>query len=378
MCVSVHCLHLILLLFSHLCSGPDGQLGYSWTVTFLENSKLTFSGSQLLFNYATPQLTGTSVNVNVRKLKSANGLVPIGGYFALTFRGMRTAYLACDSTARAVADSLRALDSIGDVAVTRTVAPDSNNGYTWSVTFLTELGALDLMLFDGADLTGTRVTFPLSLSPLPSQIQYPHSVSDHNSLFDVTSPSSFGLPHLAFFRNSFRVSGTAATGVVAHYQRGVAPPFNSLDPSRTLPLGMQSITDMTNPYLEIGNLNQGIAYYFRVAAINAAGFQGPFAFSPNLYAVPQLQLPSPPSLPALTVVGGSTMQVSFGASSAPGGADVNLYKVHTLSYTHSYTHSYIHSYTHSFIHSYTHSFIYSYKHHVHSHRTQHITLSYAM
>ena len=255
-------------------SGPDGQLGYSWTVTFLENSKLTFSGSQLLFNYATTYLTGTHVDLYVNKLKSANGLVPIGGYFALTFRGMRTSYLACDSTARAVADALRGLDSIGDVAVVRTVAPDTNNGYTWTVTFLTELGALDLMMFDGADLTGT-----------------------------------------------------AATGVVAEYQRGVAPPFNSLDPSRTLPLGMQAITDMTNPYLEIGNLDQGIAYYFRVAAVNAAGFQGPFAFAPNLYAVPQLQLPSPPSLPGLTVVGGSTMQVSFGASVAAGGADVNLYKV---------------------------------------------------
>ena len=240
---------------------------------------MTFSGSQLLFNYATTTLTGTHVNLYVHKIKSANGMVPIGGYFALTFRGMRTAYLAADSSARALADALRALDSIGDVAVVRTVAPDSNNGYTWTVTFLTELGNLDSMLFDGADLTGT-----------------------------------------------------AATGVVAEYQQGVAPPFNSLDPSRTLPLGMQAITDMTNPYLEVDNLDQGIAYYFRVAAINAAGFQGPFAFAPNLYAVPQLQLPSPPSLPSLTVVGGSTMQVSFGASAAPGGADVNLYKV--LTYIH--------------------------------------------
>ena len=79
--------------------------------------------------------------------------------------------------------------------------------------------------------------------------------------------------------------------------------------------------------------------YPRVTAINANGFHSPFGFAPNLYAVPQLQLPSPPSLPALTVVGGSTMQVSFGASVAAGGADVNLYKVKQYAYpliTHAY------------------------------------------
>ena len=219
-------------------------------------------------------LTGTSVAVDVVKLKGAANLTPIGGNFALTFRGQRTTYLPCDATARAVADALRALNSVGDVDVSRTVTADSHNGYTWSVTFLTELGGLDMMLFDGQDLTGT-----------------------------------------------------AATGVVATLRAGLAPPFNSLDPSRALPLGMQAITDMQNPTLTVTNLDQGVAYYFRVAAVNAGGFQGPFAFAPDQYVVPQLQLPQPPAAPALTVVGGSTMQVGFGAAPWNGGADVNFYKV---------------------------------------------------
>jgi hypothetical protein len=258
-------------------TGPDGQLGYTWLVTFLENSPRTFSGVQNLFELDTTasQLTGTLVGVEVVPIKSAGGTrVGIGGNFALTFRGQRTTYLPWDASSRAVADALRALNSVGDVAVTRTVTADADNGYTWSVTFLTELGGLDAMLFDAQDLTGT-----------------------------------------------------AATGVVARLRPGLAPPFNSLDPARALPLGMQSITDMTNPTLTVTNLDQGVAYYFRVAAVNGAGFRGPFAFAPNRFAVPALALPQPPPAPALTVVGGSTMKVEFDASPWNGGADVNFYKV---------------------------------------------------
>ena len=65
----------------------------------------------------------------------------------------------------------------------------------------------------------------------------------------------------------------------------------------------------------------------RVAAVNAAGFQGAYAFAPNLYAVPELQQPAQPASPSLTVVGGSSMQVQFGAAPASGGADVNFYRV---------------------------------------------------
>jgi len=64
-----------------------------------------------------------------------------------------------------------------------------------------------------------------------------------------------------------------------------------------------------------------------VAAVNAAGFQGAYAFAPNLYAVPELQQPAQPASPSLTVVGGSSMQVQFGAAPASGGADVNFYRV---------------------------------------------------
>ena len=150
-------------------NGPDGQLGYSWTVTFLENSKLTFSQSQLLFNYATSSLTGSGVNLYVNKLKSATyPPVPIGGYFALTFRGMRTAYLACDSTAREVADALRALDSIGDVAVVRLPVYYHTPTYPLSSSF--PLSSFSLII--------SFLSYPPTLSP-------PHLTSPHPL---VTSP----------------------------------------------------------------------------------------------------------------------------------------------------------------------------------------------
>ena len=50
----------------------------------------------------------------------------------------------------------------GAASVTRSSA-DENNGYSWSVTFLTELGALDLVEFDNRDMTGTVVTGVVSL-----------------------------------------------------------------------------------------------------------------------------------------------------------------------------------------------------------------------
>jgi len=46
---------------------------------------------------------------------------------------------------------------------------------------------------------------------------------------------------------------------------------------------------MMNLYLEIDNLNQGIAYYFFVAAINAAGFQSPFGDVNDSYIENALQ-----------------------------------------------------------------------------------------
>jgi hypothetical protein len=229
--------------------------------TSVNTSTLTFATSS----------TNKGVTVTISESQDGTSSA-ISGNFSLTFRGARTYYLPYDADAREVEQALEALDTISDVEVYRSSA-DENNGYTWSVTFLTELGSLDYLEFDGDDMTGTVVT-----------------------------------------------------GVVAKAVTGVAPPFNSLDSSSGLPLGSAVVTDLSEMSLVIGSLSEGVSYYFRVAAVNTIG-TGPYAYSSVPYAIPQLQRPGEPLNSTLAVVDGTTLQAFFESPSLDGGAAVTFYKV---------------------------------------------------
>jgi len=150
---------------------------------------------------------------------------------------------------------------------------DENNGYTWTIQFLTELGYLDLLEFDAADMTGTVVT-----------------------------------------------------GNVAKSVSGVLPPFNSLDPSNGLPLGSAVVTQLNNLALTVNGLDEGIAYYFRVAAVNSVG-QGPYAFSSTPYAIPEPQRPGLPVNALIVPSDATSMFVKFEPPMLDGGEDVTFYKV---------------------------------------------------
>ena len=197
---------------------------------------------------------------------------PLGGSFALSFRGERTTYLSYDASARDVSNALMALETVGEVIVARSDA-DENNGFTWTVTFLTELGMLDLMLFDGASLTGT-----------------------------------------------------VATGAVARMVTGVFPPFNSLDQVNGLPLGSAVITDLSSLSYLVGGLSQGIAYYFRTAASNAVG-QGPFGVARIPFVIPEPQNPGPPVSSKLSVIDSTSLEVSFKPPLLDGGMNIDSYMV---------------------------------------------------
>ena len=69
----------------------------------------------------------------------------LGGDFTLEFDGQRTKYLPYDASASEVEVALNALSTIGNVNVVRT-GPFEDDGYTWTVTFLTERGDLPTML----------------------------------------------------------------------------------------------------------------------------------------------------------------------------------------------------------------------------------------
>lgn len=260
--------------------GSPGSFGECrWRVTFDSNA-----GNLPLMNVAIDGANPSSPGAKV-KTGGGAGLVavtvsavtdgtsaPISGNFALTFRGARSLYIPYNADARTVQNALQNLDTIGAVSVVRS-SLDENNGATWTVTFLTELGNLDFLEFDNADMTGTVVT-----------------------------------------------------GVISKFASGVSPPFNSLDPLNGLPLGSVVVTDLSNLAVTVTGLDAGIAYYFRVAAVNSYD-QGPYAFSSTPYAIPQSQRPGPPVNATLNVVDGTSMQVAFSPPILDGGEDVTFYKV---------------------------------------------------
>ena len=223
--------------------------------------------------YDLPSSANVSSTTSLHVTKVVSGTsVPIGGNFALTFRGARSIYLPYDADTRAMTTALQGLDTIGLVNITRS-SVDPNGGYTWLVTFLTEFGSLDLLQIDTADMTGTVVT------------------------------------------------GAVSKAVV-----GVAPPFNSGNPSTNTPLGSGVVSDLTALTYTISNLEQGIAYYVRVAAWTSAG-QGTYGFAPVPYRVPEAQVPSPPESALLSSLDSSSLLVSFSAPMLDGGLSLNGYKV---------------------------------------------------
>lgn len=98
------------------------------------------------------------------------------------------------------------------------ISAQVNGGYTWIVTFNTDLGDVDSLTADIMSMTGTA-------------------------------------PVLA----------------VSESVKGIAPSFASLDPYNSLPLGSATLTDLSDLYMNVAGLEEGVAYYFRVTASNYIG-----------------------------------------------------------------------------------------------------------
>jgi hypothetical protein len=257
--------------------GPKGEC--KWRVTFDSNAGDLNLLQVQLFNApfgVSSSSTSTSASLNgvdVTISEAVKGTSSkIGGEFALSYLGSRTLYLPFDASARVVQNALESLSKIGKVDVTRSSA-DENNGYTWSVTFLTNLGSLNLLQFDNVDMTGT-----------------------------------------------------VANGIVRKVVDGVSPPFSSLDPVSQLPLGSAIITHLSDLSLTVDDLDEGIAYYFRVAALNPVG-QGPYSFASMPYAIPQSQRPGRPTGATLVPVDGSSLKVQFNSPMFDGGQAITFYRV---------------------------------------------------
>ena len=239
------------------------------TVAVEDSSAVAASAAGHTTNFVASD--GNTIDVSISQLQASTSDA-VGGYFAMSFRNQRTRYVPHDASAREIETALEALDTIGDVTVTRS-PPDENDGYTWSVIFLTEAGDVDMIVLDDLDMTGTVVSC-----------------------------------------------------VAAVEQIGVSPPFDSLDQNNGLPLGSAVVTDLTDLTLTITDLEEGIAYFVRVSAINSIG-QGDFAFADVPFAIPEPQRPGRPTDTTLEVIDGTSMLVGFNPPALDGGDDVTFYRV---------------------------------------------------
>ncbi|CAM9683949.1 unnamed protein product, partial [Hapterophycus canaliculatus] len=200
--------------------------------------------------------------------------VGLGGDFALSLGGSRSQYLASNASARDLKLALEALDTVGTVDVERYDGDEEASaavygGYTWIVTFNTDLGDVSSLAADTMSMTGTA-------------------------------------PVLA----------------VSESVKGVAPSFASLDPYNSLPLGSATLTDLADLSMSIAGLEEGVAYYFRVSASNFIG-SGPTVVADTPYAIPLPQPSEPPSSIMLEAVDGSTLRVNFSPPSSSGGEEID-------------------------------------------------------
>jgi hypothetical protein len=141
--------------------GANGQC--SWLVTFDSNAgnlplmTVTVYNAPNGVSHSTTAASAALAGVTVAITEITPGTAStISGNFALSFMGERSVYVPYNADARTVQNILEELTTIGKVTVERS-SVDENNGYTWTVTFLTNLGSLPLIQFDNSDMKGTVV-----------------------------------------------------------------------------------------------------------------------------------------------------------------------------------------------------------------------------
>ncbi|TYZ59893.1 hypothetical protein PybrP1_009206 [[Pythium] brassicae (nom. inval.)] len=140
-------------------SPPTAQLGYTWTITFLDY----FGDVPPLA--VTSSLVGTSASIQVREVRKGN---IIAGTFTLSYKGESTAPIRWNAPGSAVSsgsdgsslqEKLEALEGVGPVTVERS-AMDREGGITWRITFLDNMlnpGDVPLLQANALSLSGVGV-----------------------------------------------------------------------------------------------------------------------------------------------------------------------------------------------------------------------------
>jgi len=263
-----------------LISNTDAALELLPTIDSVSVACAQVTGEyELAVTFNTAAGTLNLLTITFDDASTANGVrtqaatsTVLGGQFTISFRGERTGYLnPLALSASEMKEALEGLTTIGTVDVTRSTV-DENNGYTWSITFLTEMGDVPNLITDTLALTGT-----------------------------------------------------ANRAVVAEHTKGIEPPFDGSLDGTLLPLGSATASAETAEY-KITGLRQGVPYYVRTSARNLVGTGLP-GYSVPRYLAPLALPPSPPVAVNLTVVDGYNLNVSWSAPLLPGGHVVDAYRV---------------------------------------------------
>jgi hypothetical protein len=251
---------------------PGANQVRTWTITFETNAgvlPVIVANDVDLTSYSPPGGSGAATSVVASSVQTGTSST-LAGMYTVEFDGQKTGYLDSGITAIKLKSALEALTSIGTVDVVRSDS-DENDGYTWTVTFLTEKGDVRNMIVDYKALTGT-----------------------------------------------------APTAHVVSVVQGVAPRFNKgVD---ALPLGSVTLTDLTSLQHTITGLRQGVAYFVRVHATNAMG-QSDFSRSTPDGLRPIALPPTAPTEVELSVIDGETLRVGFSPPTRDGGVSVDQYRV---------------------------------------------------
>ena len=244
-------------------TGPSGSsvtisawaFGFEWTVTFLSHV-----GEQpLLIASPADNWAGTNPVIETSRVQEGQG--PISGTFRLGFGGERAHPLPHDADASLVKQALESLSTVGEVDVSRFV---NNNGFNYFVTFLTELGDLELMTVDDSHLLG------------------PDAQARVAAITDGAMPEDYG---------SMTVMATASTATVEQ---------------------------------EVAGLVTGVPYEFRIRSRNSKGLG--YAGVTSSHTTP-IKEPSSPTSVSMFALSDARIRISWTKPLDDGGAPIEKYGV---------------------------------------------------
>ncbi|KAJ0394774.1 hypothetical protein ATCC90586_000434 [Pythium insidiosum] len=257
---------------------PNADKTCVWRITFDGNAgnlpllQVSVDDGTTVTPYGTSRSTGNGADTITVAAGQDGTSVGLGGVFALELAGQRTGYMPFDVSAAVLRSQLQALSTVGSIAVTRSLV-DPNNGYAWTISFLSNLGDVPAIVPDAKALTGTA-------------------------------------PYIN----------------VQEAVKGVLPPFNSKDPANGLSFGSRVVTDLSDLSVTAPHLDENVPFFFRVTAINAAG-RGVAALSSPTSAIPVPQPPTAPVNATIAPIDGTSVLVSMRSPLSDGGQPIDAYQV---------------------------------------------------